>query len=147
MGRPEKQNDQHVAARLFFVVYCALMLWLLFGQRMGEGISVGSVNLIPLETIKLYMRLRQSSNSYFMQHAYVNLIGNVVMFIPLGIFLPWIWQRLRSFFKVLLIVVVIIVCIEALQYAFSLGSCDIDDLILNVPGAMIGYGLWGLFRR
>ena len=147
MAGKAKQEGRHILARLLFTAYGILMLWLLFGQRVSEELTPGSINLIPFETIRLYLRLRESTNAYFMRHAYVNLIGNVVMFIPLGIFLPWIWQRLRGFFRVLLLALAIIICIELLQYATGLGSCDIDDLLLNVPGAMIGYVFFRLFWR
>ena len=147
MAKKAEQEGRHIVARFLFTAYCLLMLWLLFGQRIGEELTPGSVNWIPFETIRLYLHMRESTNVYFARHAYVNLIGNVVMFIPLGVFLPWIWKRLRSFFKVLLLVLLMIVGIELLQYATGLGSCDIDDLLLNVPGAVIGYVFWRFVCR
>ena len=144
MGKT-KRNKQHSVARIFFVVYCAVMLWLLFGQRMNQQPSAKSINLIPLDTLKLYANLMQSNSGYLVRHAYVNLVGNVVMFIPFGIFLPQIWVKLRSFFKVLALTVLVVIAIEGLQYLTALGSCDVDDVILNVPGALFGYIFWSIF--
>lgn len=147
MGRTKKRSTGDVAARLIFLVYCGIMLWLLFGQRMGDELSAGSVNLVPLQTLKLYRKLLHNNSPYLAHHAFINLAGNVLLFIPLGWFLPRIWGRLRGFFRVLLLVLLIVVLVETLQYFTGLGSCDIDDLILNVPGAMLGYAVWACFGR
>ncbi len=142
-----RRNKQHSVARIFFIAYCVVMLWLLFGQRMNQQPSAKSMNLIPLDTLKLYANLMQSNSGYLVRHAYVNLVGNVVMFIPLGIFLPQIWVKLRGFFKVLALTALIVIVVEGLQYLTALGSCDIDDIILNIPGAMLGYIFWSVFCR
>lgn len=109
---------------------------------MGTAAAVENINLQPLKTIRLYLELIRGSNGYLVRHAFVNLVGNVVMFIPVGYLLPRIWKRLRGFFKMLLITTGLVLLVEILQYYTGLGSCDIDDLILNIPGAMIGYILW-----
>lgn len=136
--------------RIVFLVYTAVMLWLLFGQRVGEegitvylGISGDNLNLMPLETVKLYLWLLQNStDKALLRHAVINLVGNVVLFIPLGWFLPYIWAKFRAFFKTVSAVILLIAGVEIVQYFTRLGSCDIDDLILNLAGAMAGYCLW-----
>ena len=143
--------------RIAFLVYAAVMLWLLFGQRIGEegisvyfGISGENLNLMPFKTVKLYLWLLQNStNEALMRHAVINLVGNVVLFIPLGWFLPSIWVRFRGFFKTVLAVLLLISAVEIVQYFTRLGSCDIDDLILNLTGALAGFALWktGTYRR
>ena len=143
--------------RIIFLVYAAVMLWLLFGQRIGEegitvhfGISGENLNLVPLKTVRLYLWLLQNStNEALLRHAIINLVGNVVLFIPMGWFLPYIWVNLRGFFKTALAVLLLISAVEIVQYFTQLGSCDIDDLILNLVGALIGYLLWkiGACRR
>jgi glycopeptide antibiotics resistance protein len=151
MKKRANQNNRHIAARFVFAIYFALMLWLLFGQRMGS-ISYEdyhqqlqyNINLTPLKTLKQYIRLTGSSSGYLVRHAYVNLLGNVLLFVPLGYYLPCIWKRLRSFFKTLLCVTLVMAAVEAVQYYTLLGSCDIDDLILNLMGAAAGYGFWRL---
>lgn len=148
----KKAPPHHIVARIFFLVYCTCMLWLLFGQRIVPGLYDAylerlrtNINLTPLKTLRLYLRLTESANGYYVRHAYINLIGNVVMFIPLGIFPPWIWRKMRSFIKTAAVAAAVIVTVELLQYVTLLGSCDVDDLILNLSGVIIGYGLWKLF--
>lgn len=141
-----------VVARGLFCIYCAAMLWLLFGQRIGAGADRtyaeqlhGNLNLIPFKTIIWFATVGdKTSNQYLLQHAFVNLAGNVVLFIPMGFFLPCIWSSMRAFWKLLLCFTGLILAVELLQLITLLGSCDIDDLILNVFGAMLGYGLWKL---
>ena len=139
-----------IAAATAFGGYCALMIWLLFGQRMG--VSSGgtyweqlqwNTNLVPFRTVmEFIITAASSSNPYLARHAVINLLGNIVMFIPLGFFLPCIWDNLQKFRRCIFCVVGVIVLIELIQLFTLLGSCDIDDLILNVVGAAAGYWLF-----
>lgn len=151
MKKPKK-ND---LAKIAFVVYAAAMFWLLFGQRVGWDTSGGyvqqiqqNVNRIPLHTIRLYLSLlKQTESPYLLRHAIVNLVGNVVMFIPLGYFLPRIWKGMRKLWKVFFLVLLGIVAVELLQLVTLLGSCDVDDIILNLVGTVIGYATWRILPK
>jgi len=153
MTMARKPSGNQALYRFLFVIYAAAMLWLLFGQRLDRGISyadyeaqlAGNINLEPLKTVRLYWKLlKNSQNPYLLRHAFINLVGNVIMFIPLGFFLPYIWKKQRAVLITLLSVAVLIVAVEALQFFSLLGSCDIDDLILNLTGALLGYIFWKL---
>lgn len=138
-----------------FFVYVAVMLWLLFGRsnRYVEGVDYmqqlqNNMSLKPFFTIKnyLYVVTHQDHGDLY-RHCLINLLGNVILFIPAGIFLPKIWKKLQNFFLFLLVCVLVITLIEALQLVTLLGSCDIDDLILNVFGMILGYLLFLIFRK
>jgi len=138
--------------KLGFFLYALVMLWLLFGQRWvsvsyvhyGEQL-LARLNLVPLKTHSSYLNLLLHSTSpSLIRHAFINLGGNVATFIPLGFFLPALYEKLRSFWRFFFTVLLLIVAIEILQLFTLLGSCDVDDLILNLPGAAIGFGLWKL---
>ena len=137
-----------------FAAYCALMLWLLF-DRPGqiEGVpyweQVGmSVNLIPFVTIRRYIRLlTRMPNHRLIPHAIVNLLGNVVMFIPLGLFLPLLFGKLQKFWKTQLAAALIITLVELAQLFTLVGSCDVDDLLLNLLGTAAGYGIYKCVKR
>ena len=77
----------------------------------------------------------------------LNLIGNVSMFIPSGIILPILFKRLDSFRKVLAAGAVISLCIEIIQLPFYTRASDVDDLILNMLGVAIGYGIFTLLGK
>ena len=76
-----------------------------------------------------------------------NLVGNTAMFIPTGIILPILYKRLNSFWKVTAAGALISLSIEILQLRFASRAYDIDDVILNTCGVMIGYGIYALFKR
>lgn len=133
-----------------FIIYIALMLWLLFGQRMGRELNdsysevlLSNINLIPFATVKLFLNAIQGSLSdYTVKHSLINLIGNVVMFIPLGYFIPSVSKKHSSFRKCISLCALIILIVEIVQLFTLLGSCDIDDFILNIAGIIIGYGIY-----
>ncbi len=145
-----KKNRHHSSlSRFLFLVYCGAMLWLLFGQRWGEPNTLSAlhlnINLIPLRTIRQYWGLLHYEVYFF--HALVNLAGNVFLFIPLGFLLPRIWARMRGFFRTMFSIAALVIAVEILQYFTQLGSLDIDDLILNLIGAAIGYICWKIYVR
>ncbi len=76
-----------------------------------------------------------------------NVVGNVVIFIPSGIVLPIVYRKLNSFWKVVAAGAFISLCIESLQLPFPSRASDIDDLILNTLGVIIGYGIYTAFKR
>lgn len=69
-----------------------------------------------------------------------NLFGNIVLFIPLGIWIPWLFRRYRSWAKLTSIVVLILLLVETIQLITRVGTFDVDDIILNTAGAWIGFG-------
>ena len=69
---------------------------------------------------------------------FINLIGNILIFIPLGIFLKYFKIRFISAF---VIIIILVISIETLQYLTKRGNFDIMDIFLNIIGASIGYML------
>ncbi len=135
--------------QLLFALYCAVMLWLLFGRAEASGPLpywdqlTMRLNLIPLRTLRHQLRLlTDTARPWLIRHAAINLGGNVALFVPLGIFLPRLFPRLRRLWKVLAVTAGIITAVEAVQVLTLLGRCDIDDLILNLLGAALGYWLY-----
>lgn len=136
---------------LGFCAYFALMCWLLFGRDrfaapMGYWQQVlENINYRPFETIDQFVgSLIHDSAPGLKQHAVVNLVGNVIMFIPLGFFTATLWKAFRPLWKCLLLGAGIILCVELTQLFALVGSCDFDDLLLNVVGIGLGYGLYRL---
>lgn len=82
-----------------------------------------------------------------MKKALLNLIGNTAMFIPLGIVWPAVFKKLNTHGKVIAAGVGVSLTIELLQLPFFDRATDIDDLILNSVGFLIGYGIYLLIKR
>ena len=95
------------------------------------------VNLIPFVHLSDYDSRRD---------LLLNVAGNIGMFIPSGIVLPIVYKNLDSFRKVVGIGILISLCIELIQLPFSVRASDVDDLILNTLGIIIGYGIYTLVR-
>ena len=134
-----------------FCIYCTVMAYLLFARPMYHAALPywervqRNLNLIPFRTIRRFLRLLGlSSRPDLVRHAAVNLFGNVILFLPLGYLLPRIWQKQQKLWAVLLTTAAAICLVELTQLLTLVGSCDIDDLILNVAGSAAGYGLFRL---
>ncbi len=96
------------------------------------------VNLKPLIYLFDYPTRRE---------ALLNLIGNIAMFIPLGVVWPAVFRKLDTHFKVIAAGIGVSLCVEILQLPFFGRASDIDDLILNTTGFLIGYGIYLLFKH
>ena len=72
------------------------------------------------------------------------LIYNIAAFIPLGFLLPCISEKARRWYATLILGLLIALLFELVQLVTALGTADIDDLLLNVTGVMIGYGFFKL---
>ncbi len=147
-----------ILIKTLFILYIVLMLWLLFGQRMGREISgsysdvlLSNINLVPFATVKLFLNaIHGSFSDYTVKHSMINLIGNVVMFIPLGFFIPSVFSKYSAFLKSVSVCAISIIIVEIIQLFTLLGSCDIDDFILNIAGVIMGYGIYkgvGLYGK
>lgn len=141
--------------KIAFWLYVVLMLWLLFGQRMGRDlfgsyweVFESNINLTPFRTIRSFMNMASNTDyGYAFRHSVINLAGNVIMFIPLGFFIPCMLTKYNTFGRCMLLCAIVVTAIELVQLFTLLGSCDIDDLILNITGAAIGYGIYLPIRK
>ncbi len=98
------------------------------------------LKLTPFETIMRYVRAYRenlTSNEVVAN----NLVGNFTALMPLAILLPLAWEKARNFFVFLLTASGTVILIEGLQLLFMTGTCDIDDFILNMAGALIVFGI------
>ena len=77
----------------------------------------------------------------------LNLIGNTAMFIPIGIVWPSVFKKLNTHGKVIAAGIGFSLCIEILQLPFYDRVSDVDDLILNTLGYLIGYGIYLLVKK
>lgn len=102
-----------------------------------------SLNLLPFSTVREYLFTSNNLVSDWESVSILNLLGNVGLFIPLGILIPFIWKKRLG--ETTLLGFALSLCIEIFQY-FIGRSADIDDLILNVIGTSIGYGVMHIFN-
>lgn len=148
------KKAKHILLIAAFSAYAVLMLWLLFGQRMDrlffspDGYITAiseKVNLIPFRTIAEFVK--GLSDTGRNGAAVINLYGNVIMFVPLGFFIPAVFPKARSLRRCMLVSLAVLVCVEVIQFVTLLGSLDIDDIILNLAGVLVGYGFFKILNR
>ncbi len=141
--------------RFFFLVYCGVMLWLLFFRSWGwdDGLRYrqmlqSNINLVPLYTIRNYLQVViYRTNDSVLLHCIINLAGNVFLFIPLGYLLPRIFQKQRNFFRFLATCTLSILLVELTQLFALLGRFDVDDIILNLAGMVLGFAVFHIINR
>lgn len=139
---------------VFFLLYLSLLLtFTLFDPMFGRNNHISfifsdrfynknylsnSFNIIPFATIIEYINgiLTQSMTPLTIIY---NLFGNLVALTPMALFLPLFFSKCEKFKHFLFSTIGIVIVIEMLQFIFVTGSCDIDDLILNVFGACIAF--------
>ncbi|MGN7412516.1 VanZ family protein [Paenibacillus sp. SAF-068] len=123
------------------VLYILIMGSLLFVSGRTPGLYY-QYNLIPLETIRPLLLERERYHT----DAWVkNLFGNIVLFMPLGVWIPRLFRRCRSFLIFTFTVILLLLGVEVTQLITRVGSFDVDDIILNTIGAWIGYAGFKLF--
>lgn len=91
-----------------------------------------SINLVPFDMITE-------------QGFSLNVWGNMLMFIPLGLYVANLMKPFR-FWNVLGAIAGTSLGIEILQYIFKRGASDIDDLLLNTAGGLIGIFIYFVFK-
>jgi len=101
-------------------------------------------NYTPFKEISRDMQSMSISSPF----SSANLIGNILAFIPLGIFIPKLYtSRAVSFLKVFLLALALSLCFEVTQLLLYIGTFDVDDLILNSFGGLVGYTAFRIWKR
>ncbi|MCM3628599.1 VanZ family protein [Paenibacillus glycanilyticus] len=118
-----------------FILYSLIMIKLLFIRGDYYRWNKYNYNIIPFHTIKSLIYNRDAYNT----DAWVkNLFGNIVLFIPLGVFIPVLNRRMLHPVRCLTVIILLLLLVELIQLVTRVGSFDIDDIILNTSGAIIG---------
>ncbi len=103
--------------------------------------GTGQANFLPFKTIWPYLHGRPNSLI-----AFVNLVGNILPFAPIGFLVPFVYPKM-TWQKSLVLAVAVGFAMEGLEAVFRVGTFDIDDIILNALGVMIGYWLFAIFEK
>ena len=151
MTRTEKKIN--VFVRILFWVYLLITIRLLVLKSFPIGIAMSLIasdwdrgvilrglstaNFIPFKTVIMYIKHYSHLNSF------ENLAGNIAVFIPFGLLAPLVKSdRKRGAAFVTALGFLISMAVEVIQLVTGFGAFDVDDLILNTLGAVIGYILY-----
>ncbi|WP_317193400.1 VanZ family protein [Chryseobacterium indoltheticum] len=119
--------------KFIILPYTIFLLYLMF---FGMGRFRNEDHIVRIKPIISTVWFIQETISWF--DIIKIVLGNVVMFIPFG-FLGWIFPQLNNLKNLIITFVSVIVIVEALQYFSRLGVFDVDDVILNTFGVLLGW--------
>lgn len=133
---------REVSVNFFFIYACFVFSYTFFPMDIVlYGFDPNAANLVPfVQTIRF---LRYLENPFAIR----NLLGNLVLLVPLGIFLPLLFPKSRKFTVILATGFLVTLSIEIFQLLLRFRVFDIDDLIINTIGVMLGYGLFKLLYK
>ncbi len=147
-------RNKRIFVKILFGVYSLTMLWLLFVRARGTTLVdylpqlLERINLIPfVPTFRMLQNLWNYPEKAVLDLVVYNIGGNIGVFLPMGFLLPLAWERYRKFGNTIKDVAVTMTVVEGLQALTLLGFCETDDVLLNLLGTAIGYGLWKLMFR
>lgn len=128
---------------ILFVLYIVVLIYCLF---LSEGYGRKEFSLreyrYNLELFKEIRRFWIYRDIVGYKAAFLNIGGNVIGFIPFGFFLPVLKRRFRKGWKIGIMGFLLSLFIETLQLYWKVGSFDVDDLLLNTIGVIIGYWIF-----
>ncbi len=131
---------------LSFIIYLAAMAYFLF---FSEGLNRGNAtayhyNLTVFREIQRGVYCLKTGN---WQYFFLNVIMNVLAFAPFGFFLPIISPKNRKLLNIILLSIELTLSIELLQLIFKVGTFDVDDILLNTLGGVLGYGIYYIVKK
>ncbi len=125
---------------VLFILYLIALVYLMFFAeslgRTGNSQAGYAYNLEPFKEIRRFYIYREQLG---WKAVILNLGGNVVGFMPFGFILPIVSRRGRVWYNAFLLGFFLSLCIEATQLVFKVGSFDVDDLLLNTIGGILGF--------
>ena len=137
-----------IFCRILFWIYIGLLVYFLFFSEMLGRIGLERTyqyNLIPFKEISRFLTYRKQLG---FAAVFLNLAGNILIFMPFGFLLPTMNRKPRGFFRVILLGFELSLWVECVQLITKTGSFDVDDLILNTVGCVFGILIYlGIQRR
>jgi glycopeptide antibiotics resistance protein len=125
------RHGQEVLVNGFFVYVLSVVYLTLFSHSVDMGIHPHTFNWIPLVEMKWLL--------YRPEVAWMNIAGNILMFIPLGVLLPMMFRGRLKMGWMVCIGLICSFAIECVQCWMGTRNADIDDVLLNTMGAVVGF--------
>ena len=149
----KKQIHKKYFRIIFFIYLLIVIKVIIFKYPMEQLRSIASswdkkVILEGLDTANftLFKTIRMYIEYSYMLNSFENLVGNVVVFIPFGFLFPYVLEGGKNFLVMLLHALVLIIGIEVFQLFSAFGAFDVDDILLNSLGVILGYIVYRSFE-
>ena len=130
-----------IFGRIFFVAYMILALYFMFFSETLDITMVSDQYRYNLTLFKEITRFWNMRHTYGWNITIINLLGNVVCFMPFGFLLPMVSKRsvFKNFLSVTFLAMLFSIGIETAQLVTKVGAFDVDDIFLNTIGGLLGY--------
>ena len=145
----EKTYESRAYHALFWMYLIVVVRLIIFKYPLAQLVEIArnwgievvkygweTANFTFFKTIRMYIDYAYKLNSF------ENLVGNVVVFIPFGFLLPLVLKKGKNFLLMFFNTFLFVLGIEVFQLFSAFGVFDVDDILLNCFGAVIGYLLW-----
>ena len=144
MRKETKKKVRILGAVLFFLYLLALTYFLFFAELLDRMPAESyRYNLEPLREIKRFIAYRDIIGT---KAVLLNLFGNIAAFVPFGMALISMSSKKPGFIAAVIYSAAFSAAIELVQLITRVGSCDVDDIILNTLGGAVGYVLYRLIK-
>ena len=135
----KKRTIIRIISRICFGVYMVLLVYFLFlsdefGRHVGRDRY--AYNLIPFQEIKRFVYYWDQVG---MKNALINLAGNIVAFMPFGALIRWVLNKRVRWYEATFYTMLFSLLVELIQLVSRVGSFDVDDIILNTIGGLLGF--------
>lgn len=121
---------------MFYIYVLLLAYFLFFSERYGRDLVTEEYNLKLFKEIKRFIKYR---NIIGFEGFVVNILGNVLAFTPFGFLLPLLNKAYRKFYLITFISILFSFAIELSQLLLKVGVFDVDDILMNSLGGVLGY--------
>lgn len=124
--------------KVLFLLYVIFLIYFLFVAEWYGRTEVAEeyrYNLELFREIRRFLTYREELGTFAV---FANLLGNILIFVPYGFFISMA-SRSRGFFKTLLCSMLLSLGVEIVQLFTRVGSFDVDDILLNTIGGVLGY--------
>ena len=147
MKKIVNKNKKSVVS-LIFTIYLLVLGYHLFLSDMWGRREVAEGYRYNFVLFKEIIRYITNMKAIGFKLVLLNLAGNIVAFVPLGIFVSYFLNNSRyTFIKTILFGLILTVSVEGIQLITRVGICDVDDILLNFIGVVIGAVLAKLFCK
>lgn len=123
---------------IWFIVFVCYLVVVIGATMLSRGSGYKNAKIQAL-----FYSYKEAWNS-FKAREWRNIILNILLFVPLGVLLPMGLKRFKSFWKTYLAGFLLTLGIESLQLFLKKGIFELDDILNNTIGAMIGYGCFAM---
>lgn len=139
-------KNQKFAWVLFLIYLIALTYLMFFAESFGRSTNEKAGYAYNLELFKEIRRFYVYREQLGIKAFLLNVVGNVVGFMPFSFFIPIISRRCKFWYNTIFLSFFLSLSIEITQLIFKVGSFDVDDLFLNTLGGVCGYLLYQLVQ-